>query len=190
MTKVNEKNFIKFIKKKKSIGLNYVVDTYGDLIYKVIYSTLGSGFHVHYIEECLNDVFLAIWNNVEAFDENKGDFKSWIIAISKYKSIDYKRRLLKENHMEYVDVIQDDLQGDTEKLVIMKENMEEMLSLISKLKEKDKIIFMRRYFFDESIESIAKELNVNRSVIDNRLSRGRKTLREKFNSLKGVNYNG
>jgi len=34
---------------------------------------------------------LAIWDNIDSFDEDKNSFKNWVAAISKYKSIDYQR---------------------------------------------------------------------------------------------------
>lgn len=59
-----------------------------------------------------------------------------------------------------------------------KENYEELLKLLSKLKPQDKEIFVRKYLNDESTKEIASSLNVNKEVINNRLSRGRKKLKK------------
>lgn len=184
---INGDNYLGELKKKNTKALDFVVDLYGNLVYKAVYSVLGSGFEIHSIDECINDVFLAIWSNIESFHSERGNFKSWIIAISKYKAIDYKRKLYKEKSLECIDdiVIRED--QEIEKLIILEENREELLHAINELKDVDKKIFIRRYFLDEDIDNIAKELGMNRGAVDNRLSRGRKVLREKLSfSKEGV----
>ena len=46
-------------------------------------------------EECMDDVLLAIWNHIEKYDEEKNILKNWIVAITKYKYIDYARKYTK-----------------------------------------------------------------------------------------------
>ena len=187
---VNEVNFIEYIRNKNQKGLDYIVDTYAKLVYKVVNNVIGSGFHVHSIDECVNDIFLSLWENIDCFNEEKGSFKSWIIAISRYRAIDYRRKLLKDKSIEFDEKIVDSnisvkSESDTENILLMKEKREELLKMIDELSEIDRKIFIKRYFLDEDIQDIANELEVKRSFIDNRLSRGRKTLKEKIISLKG-----
>ncbi|CDI49927.1 sigma-70 family RNA polymerase sigma factor [Clostridium tetani] len=182
--KIDEDNFIKKLKNKNPKALEFALGNYGNLSYKVVYSVLGSGFERHSIEECVNDVFMVIWNNIDSFKEDKGSFKSWLIAISKYKAIDYRRKLARENNLEYLDEIITNEEYNTENIIIIEENRQEILKAINELKDVDKIIFTKRYLLEEDIEIIAKELGVNRTVIDNRLSRGRRTLKKKLTFLK------
>lgn len=181
---IDNKNFVHEIRKKNPKALDFVVDNYSNLIFKIISNVLNSNFHSQDVEECANDVFLAVWNNIESFDEEKGVFKYWISAIAKYKAIDYKRKLVKESNKE--SIYNYDLEGNSsiESQVISKESKEELLSAISTMKPEDKEIFIKRYFLDETIENIAKSLDVNRNLVDKRLSRGRKFLKEKLNFLK------
>ena len=141
------------------------------------------------IPEALTDHFTQeqlkfILNNIESFDETKGDFKCWIAAISKYKAIDYQKKLCKQNSVEWFEAgeLYDEL--TTENIVIRKENRKELLAAIHDMNEKDREIFIRRYFLAEDIEYIARSFSVNRNVVDQRLSRGGKFLKEKL-VLKG-----
>ncbi|RFM22447.1 RNA polymerase subunit sigma-70, partial [Clostridium botulinum] len=68
---------------------------------------------------------------------------------------------------------------------ILNENKEEIFEVMNYMKKEDQEIFIRRYFLDEKVENIAKILGVNRNLIDKRLSRGRKFLKEKLILLKG-----
>lgn len=183
--KVDEKNFIKEIKKKNNKGLEYVVDNYSNLVFKIIYDVLNSNFYFSYVEECANDVFWAVWTNINSFDEEKGSFKNWIGAIAKYKAIDYGRKLYRESTDQPIDDYSFSDEVSTEGIIVEKENNKELLQAIDLLNDEDREIFIRRYFLQEDIENIAKEFGVNRNLVDKRLSRGRQFLKEKLILLRG-----
>lgn len=184
---IDESNFIDKLKKKNPKALEFVIDMYSNLVYKVAYSILGHEFEKESLEECTSDVFIGVWNNIDMFHSDKGNFKSWLIAVTRYKAIDYKRKLSKEDNLQYSDDLNAENRYNTEKVIIFEENKKEILHAIGKLSDVDRKIFIKKYLLGVSIQSIAKELGVNRSVIDNRLSRGRKVLREKLSFLKEEN---
>ncbi|MDQ0174927.1 sigma factor [Bacillus chungangensis] len=97
--KIDDHNFIKEIKNGNTKALDFIIDHYSNLVFKIVGNVLNTGLYLQYIEECSNDVFLLVWNNIESLDEGKGNFKYWIAAISKYRAIDYKRRLFKQNNV-------------------------------------------------------------------------------------------
>ena len=83
---------IKYIKKKKEVGMELLIDNYRGILTSVVRKHLG--VLINYEEECIDDVLLSIWDNIKSFDKNKNQFKNWICAIAKYKAIDYKRKYL------------------------------------------------------------------------------------------------
>lgn len=185
--KINKDNFINEMKKNNPKALNFIVDEYSNLIFKIISNVLNSSFYSDHIEECVNDTFWSIWINIDSFDEDKGEFKHWISAISKFKAIDYKRKLYKTSIVEDIEDYDYNLSSNDniEGLLVDKENNKELLDAISKMADEDQEIFVRRYFLDEKIENIANSFGVNRNVVDKRLSRGREFLKEKLVTLKG-----
>lgn len=182
---IKEKEFIQRIKKRDSKGLDSVVDHYSNLVFGIIYNVLNSSYHAQYAEECANDVFWGVWENISSFDQDKGEFKHWIAAIAKYKAIDYRRKLYNQSTDQCIAdySLADDV--STEGQIVAKENNQELLEAMAFLNEEDKEIFIRRYFLHEEIESIAKNFDVERNVVDQRLSRGRRFLKEKLILLKG-----
>lgn len=178
--KIDENNFIDELKKKNYKAMNYIVDTYGNLIYKIVYSILYKNYDISSVEECTNDVFMKIWENIDCFDTSKGTFKTWIMAIAKFKAIDYKRKLMK--YSDFADINDFSLSSDEniENDFIVKERRNEILSVIDEMKEPDKYIFQKRYFFNEDIDTIAQSLGLTKVAIENRLSRGRKLLKGKL----------
>ena len=183
--KIDETNFTREIKSKNPDALEFAVNCYGNLVFKIVYGVLNKSFEMQYIEECVSDAFMGAWDNIESYDEQKGNFKNWLLAIAKYKAIDYKRKFYRHNKVQGIDDYTIPSKMDIEKVIISKENKEEVIKAIRGMRDIDKQIFMRRYFLDESIENIAQSLGTNRANTDNRLSRGRKVLKEKLYFLKG-----
>lgn len=172
---MEEKIIIKYIKNRKEEGLRLLIDNYGDYINTIVRNNLKS--LSYYQEECINDILLSIWNNIDSYDKRKNTFKNWIGVISKYKTIDYKRKYLKDDKTE--DIKYDILVID--KNLIKKEIEEEVDEILSNLKEKDKKLFKKYYIEELDIESIAREMNTQPFNIYSRLSRGKKKIRKIYN---------
>ena len=173
---------IKDIKNENTDAMNVLIDSYGKLIYSVLHSILSNEYDKAFIDECFDDVLLNIWYNIDCFDTERGNFKNWVISISKFKAIDYKRKNTKNCKDEDLDETYTD-DYSIEKEIILNEEIDELVELINNLKEKDRIIFMEKYINDESVEHIAKSLDLSTAYIYNRISRGKRKLKE----LKEVN---
>ena len=89
--KCNETNYIQRLKNHKDDALEYIVDKYIPLVKGIAYKVLSPLKNEWIIEECINDVFLSVWNNSDKFNGNNDDFKKWIFKIAKFKAIDYYR---------------------------------------------------------------------------------------------------
>ena len=83
---------IKKIRKKDTRGLDYIINTYSKKVYFLVNKIIGS-YGKEEAEECVSDIFFSIWNDIEQYDEKRGDFSSFIFMKTKYKALDYKRKL-------------------------------------------------------------------------------------------------
>ncbi|WP_238904331.1 sigma-70 family RNA polymerase sigma factor [Clostridium sp. YIM B02506] len=187
--KISKDNLLPQLKSKNPKALDLLVDVYGSLLYKVIYNVIGSYGDTEIVEECLNDVLLNIWNNINKFSGEESKFPKWICVIAKYKAIDYQRKLSKAKKTTDIDdcVLISDLSVEEE--LISEENSTELLKYIDLMEPLDKKIFITRYFLDESINNIAKSLNLARGSVDSRLSRGRRFLKLKLQANSKEEYN-
>ncbi len=176
---INEDNFIVELKKRNPKALEFIVDEYGGLIHSIVIKTLFGFERSGEVEECVNDILLAIWDNIEKLKHSE-NFKSWAAAISKYRAIDYQRRLIKTIKVEPIEGVELQEEDLTDKRVLEKENQEELIKLISKLTPEGQEIFIRRYINEESSKEIARKMDINYELVNNRLSRGRKKLRNLF----------
>lgn len=170
--KTTDANFIKRLQSGKEDALNYIVDRYLPLLKSVVRQVLGPIQQEELIGECVNDVFLSVWQNAKKFrgvDENA--FKNWICAVAKYKAIDYYRKEAKNVELtsEFLEIpIQAAEDADVEDTVN---------ELLQQLEPIDRKIFVMRYLLGFSSEETAEQLNLSKSAVDNRVYRGKKILR-------------
>lgn len=172
---MDDKFIIKNIKRKKECGLEMLVNVYGGFIATIIRQNLNN--LDRYEDECIDDVLLSIWNNINRFDESKNTFKNWIASITRYRIIDYKRKYIKTLNLEEVDINKLKDNSTIEDGLLKKELRDEIENLLSNLNPRDKDIFIKHYLEDKDIKILAKEMGVKTDNIYNRLSRGRKKLR-------------
>lgn len=172
---MEDKILIKYIKKRKEEGLRLLIEKYGGLIKAVIKRYLYN--LSQYEDECMNDILLSIWDNIKKFDSDKGDFKNWIIAISKYKAIDYKRKYLKDLAEEGLNENLMDKNKDVDEDIIRGELVNELEELLSSLNDMDRKILKKIYFEDMKVNEVSNEMNLKKSYIYNRVSRAKSKLR-------------
>lgn len=164
---------------KDEKALIELINIYGKLIYGVINKILNNYFEINEIEECFNDILLSLWRNLDCYNSEKGSLKNFLISVSKYKAIDYKRKLKKSRlNLEF----KEELVTNTMEYEFEIDN-EGFFDLLKSLKIDDKNIFIRRYLFEESIEKIAKDLGVSKDLVYKRIARGREKIKNNIDKV-------
>lgn len=176
--KINENNFIEHLKQKDEKALNYVIDNYGWIINASIKKYLYNLKECQ--DECFNDILFGIWNNIDSFDESKNSFKNWIGAISKYKSIDYKRKYLKHFEDENIEELNISSTENLFEEVTKSELTTEVEQLLENLSSEDKTLFLKLFVEGKEVEEVSREMNLHKNNIYNRVSRGKSKLRKLF----------
>lgn len=177
--KTSRKNFIKRLKQKKADAIEYVIEEYMSYLKAIVYKIIHPLGDIGAVEECLNDVFLAVWKNADKFDGDEENFKYWIGTIAKYKAIDkfriIEKRKAKESAVPIEDIVI--IQNEsTEEKILSEEGKNELLLALSTLETIDRDIFIMKYFLEMSNGEIAESLNLSKAAIDNRIYRGKKKL--------------
>lgn len=176
--KIQEGNLISQLRKKNEKALDYVIDKYGWIIKSIVKKHLYNLTSVQ--DECINDILLGIWNNINSFDESKSEFKNWVAGIAKFKSIDYKRKYLKSLEYENIDDLNISISDNTHEEIIKNELNDDIKDMLSCLKEKDRDLFYKLYVEEKEIEAITEETGLKRDIIYNRISRGKKKIQRLF----------
>ena len=169
-------NFIDRLKKQKEDALDFIIDAYLPLVKGVVKKILATQ-HAHDVDECINDVFLSVWQNANQFQGDATEFKKWIGMITKYKAIDRYRQLKKQASRENGEEMMDQQSAFlTDQKILAKEQKNELLFALSQLAELDRDIFIMKYYLELSNSDIADALGLTKAAIDNRLYRGKKEL--------------
>lgn len=176
--KITEKNYIQQLQLHNEEALIYVIDMYGGLLKAVIRKHLFTMPHKQ--EECMNDVLLSIWEHAASFDAKKNNFKNWAAAIARYEAIDYLRKYkrdLEQLCMDDVTAAENDRMLEQ---LIEGELSREVEQLLLCLKPLDRKIFMKLFVEEESVEQISEDTGLPRDVIYNRVSRGKRKMRNMY----------
>lgn len=161
-------------------------EKYGVLCKGIAYRILGNEQDA---EECLNDALFAAWNNIPP--ESPDPLSAYVcritrnISLKKYHAITAKKR---NNHYDLaLDELEDCLAGDSsvEDEVLAKELQQGINDFLSELKKTDRIIFVKRYWFLESISEIAESIGRKNNYVTVHLHRSRKKL-ENYLKQKGL----
>ncbi len=186
LNKIDENNFIYELNRGNEAAMHYVIDNYAWIFKTVISKNLR--LLPDYMDDCMNDCLMAVWENIGYYDMEKSSFKNWLGGIAKYKCIDYKRKYLKECNYENIDDLELADKQDIEQDFIKKEVNKEVESMLNALSEVDKEIFIKFYLEEKKVAEIATSLGLSEDIIYKRLSRGRKKLRTKFLKFKRYEY--
>lgn len=181
---ITDDNVVEQLRQRNQKAIEYIVDVYGGLIKSVVYRHMR-GFEA-YSDECVNDVLFSVWNNIDKFDPEKNSLKNWIGALSKYKSIDYKRKYFRD--LEQNELDENTASTDSPETQVLKSELDsEVTSMLEFLKPRDRRLFLDHYIKGKDIDELSADYGMKESVIYNRLSRGRKKIRDCVNFSRGEN---
>ncbi len=158
------------------------------------------------VEECVNDLFVIAWQEIESFDPERGTLRTWLTMRAKYIALDRRRQLCRrqaytlqsadENRQwatsdegrsvfrrgRYDAEVQSTLpaysETNMEHLIEQGERREELRMALAMLPELDRQLIYLRYFKFASTEELAAKTGLTRHAVDTRLWRARKNLRE------------
>ncbi|MTK13358.1 MAG: sigma-70 family RNA polymerase sigma factor [Clostridiaceae bacterium] len=177
--KINDENFLLELKKKNPEALEYIINTYCNLVFKIVINVLGKDNYEN-AKECINDVYLLVWNKSHLYNPEKSSFKNWLLAVSKYKAIDYKRSLVKKDNVQIEEQVLVS-KIDVENEYILKEAKEELIKLLQYEHKLDRELFIRKYILDQDMDSLCKKFNLSKGAVYNRLWRTKNSLIRKLN---------
>nr|WP_034868579.1 sigma-70 family RNA polymerase sigma factor [Enterococcus casseliflavus] len=171
---MQDEEIIERIKKKDYAGLEELLAVYGDSMLRTIHSDLSQPHEVSERQDVANEVFYEVWQKIAAYQPERSRLITWLLLISRSRAIDHKRKLNKRS-LEEKPVDEQELAIEESPLT-----KETFLGFIEDLEALDQRIFLLYYFYQESPETIAEQTDLNVSAIYNRLSRGRKRLKERM----------
>ncbi len=83
-----ESELIQGLKAKDQKVFSYLYDRYSPALYGVALKVLNDESNA---SDCLQEVFMKIWRNIDRYDESKGRLFTWMLNITRNTAIDTLR---------------------------------------------------------------------------------------------------
>lgn len=151
---------------------------YGRLCHGIAYNILQNAEDT---EECVNDTFAAVWNAIPPAKPD--NFIAFVCKIARNVSLKRLEFLRREKRSANITLSFEELDcilPDADASVNLDD--EELGRLINKFllaqKEDTRNVFLRRYFFFDSIEDVAKRYGFSNTKVKNMLFSTRKKLKD------------
>ena len=179
---MNDTEIIKLLKKDSPRGMEELIEKYGGLVKYIITNILGN-HNKSDIEECLWDVFYEFWQQIDDYDANKGSVKNYLVGIGRYMALNRYRSLSRYQQRNVPieeDTIAIESDEDLEGEVIESLKSTAISEVLLEMKQPDRDIFIRRYFWFEKVKDIAKALKLDNKQVENRLYKGRERLKKQL----------
>lgn len=173
---MNERKEIKNYIKNNELDLEKIINEYSSYTATVINNMAKDNLNKEDKEEIISEVFFILWKNKKKLDYNKA-LSSYIAGITRNVVKEYLRTIkVNCNISEYENNLY-----SYDKIDIIDNEIEEINKIEKKLKdmkEIDKAIFLDFYYSSKSIKDIAKEKNISKFSVKQRLYRIRKKIRK------------
>ncbi len=144
-------------------AIEYTQQKYGALLFSVAQGILGDASDS---EECRNDCLLALWNAIPP--ERPKSFRAYALQIVRRIALDrYKQKRRKKRIPSELTLSMDDLHAALEsgEDIAFEEDSEKLRILINDfvraLPQRQRYIFIERYYAASKPERIAKELSLS-----------------------------
>ena len=157
------------LKKGSQEALDWFIRKYAHYVSTIVFNIIGSSMSIEDVEEVSSDVFYALWRNSEKL--NGRNLKAWLAAVSRNMAKNKLRQAGKELHLDDDILIIDD---SLEK----RELAETVKQAVLSMEWPDREIFLRFYYYCQTLPEIAEQMSMNLSTVKTRLRRGRERLRE------------
>ena len=175
---LNDHEIIALFFERSEQAITELIIKYGAAIRKVALNILKNGQDV---EECLNDTYLQLWNRIPPARPERLGAYACRIARNLSLKLHYSNTAEKRN--SYYDVALQELEESIPALstVESEADAKELTGyldlFLQGLSDKDRYLFMRRYWYGDGVSEIAEELHIAPHAASVRLFRLRQKLR-------------
>ena len=178
---MNDRHILQLLLSRTERAIEAMASAYGKRLYGIARNILGSNRDA---EECVNDTYLALWNAIPPEEPDPLCAYAYRtgrnVALKRLRSntaaircADYDLSL-----EELADCIPD---GDLWEQMEARELGRLLDRFLDTQSKANRVVFLRRYWFGDSVKNIARNLGLKESTVSARLSRTRSALKDYLN---------
>ena len=186
---LSDEDIIELYWRRSERAISETDTKYGKYLFTIAYNIVHDRLDS---EECLNDTYIGTWNSIPPHRPNVFQvFLSRItrnIAIDKYRANTADKRINSELTVS-LEELNDCVCIDPsiEEQMLVSEISKVLNDFLASLSEREKFIFVCRYYYSDSVINIAKMLQVTERTVFRNLAKSREKLREELIKA-GIKY--
>lgn len=136
-------------------------------------------------EDAVHDAFLKSWQRLDRFDGRKGQYSTWIFAITRNCCLDRLRQRKRLDGKELSENVAETRTADPAAAALRNDCCEEVFVLLSRLSDAFRETLVLHYWNEMSVKEIADVTQTSASNVKSRLSRGRTQLADMYRQRHG-----
>lgn len=177
---MEDKHIVKLLLQRVEAALAVVEAQYGRRLYAIAMNILGDDRDA---QECVNDTYLALWNNIPP--EKPDPLSAYACRISRNLAYARLRGTLAQKRNSRYDLSLEELaecigESSLEDTLSARELGQAINRFAASLSRENRVIFLRRHWFGDSVRDIAADLGLDEGAVSTRLSRIRSKLKAKL----------
>src|SRR5271165_5376218 len=170
----DEMRLIARIRVGEQQAMSELYDRYSKVVYAVALRVLQDAAAA---EDVLQDIFLQLWRNPDAFDASRGSLAAWLAVISRHRAIDRLRKRRPEVDIEECVIAGGpDLSDEAERGLIV----EKVRSVLAEMSPNQRNALELAYFQGLTHTEIAEKTGEPLGTIKTRIRTGLQQLRAKL----------
>ena len=180
MKALDDNRIVDLYLSRDEAAISQTSEKYGSRLRNVAYGIVED---LHTAEECENDTYMEAWNSIPPH-EPKSYLFAFLARITRHIALDFckERSRLKRN--AFISELSAEMEqcipapDDTERRIDAMVLCEAINTFLATLSDEKRNIFMRRYWYMDSIAAISKRYGLSQSKVKSILFRSRNQLRE------------
>ena len=172
---MRERAALRKLKRGDPEGLQELMELYTPYVSAVVWGVLRDVMTAEDCEEVVSDVFLAAWARRDTL--LPGKCRPWLGAAARNLAKN-KRRGLRQTLPLEDDALELPAPEGPQEVLTRAEEARRVRRAVDALPPEDREIFLRHYFYFQTVEEIAAGMELNPSTVKTRLRRGREKLKQ------------
>lgn len=170
---MDDQQILTLLWQRSENAISALAQQFGNLLYRITHNLLGNPQDA---EECVNDTYLAMWNSIPP--KRPDPLQPYICRIGRNIALNRLRSNTAQKRSGY-EVSLDELAGCIPAPCLEDGRAlgQAMDAWLDTLNKDNRIIFLRRYWFGDSVKDIAVAFSMKESAVSVRLSRLRDSLK-------------
>jgi len=197
MADLDEQTIHRQLLARDPAGLDALVDQLGHKVYRLVQLVLGGLGNQQDVEEVVSDALAAAWERASEFDPARSTLTNWVLMLAKYAALDRRRALRRQNldaagqaKVIPLEAAPEPAAAASEEEVLAEADQAAVHEALRSLPPAERELLVRRYFFEEPLAELARDLGLTRGALDTRLWRARQHLKQLLSEERGVRADG